>query len=227
MALDGSEAARIAELEADNKRLRRLLDQRDAPGELRHRLRTTVAMLRIIIRKSAHTPRTIDDYVGHLEDRLDALARAQGAADEHGSVALHMLLADELLYCGATEGERATLDGPDVELEPRAGRVFALAVHELAVNAVEHGALGTGDGRVDVQWRVAADVLGPILTFTWRERGRVDPSRLAFQGFGTEVLTQVLSYELKAETDLDMAPHGLRCTIRFPLVERVGRLADG
>ena len=98
MAEDDIEATRIAELEVDNRRLRRLLDQRNAPGELRHRLRNTVAMLRTIIRRSAETERDLEAYVGHLEDRLDTLVRAQAAADEHGSVELHKLLSDELAH---------------------------------------------------------------------------------------------------------------------------------
>jgi len=75
MAEDKTEATRIAELEADNRRLRQLPDQRNAPGELRHRLRSTVAVLRTIIRRSAQTERDSEAYLGHLEDRLDALAR--------------------------------------------------------------------------------------------------------------------------------------------------------
>ena len=93
-------AARIADLEADNHRLRGLLDKKDAPGELRHRLRSTLAMLRVIIRKSAETERSLEDYVAHLDDRVDALVRAQIAADGHGGIDLHALLADELLFYG-------------------------------------------------------------------------------------------------------------------------------
>ena len=219
-------SARIGELEADNRRLRRLLDQRDAPGELRHRLNTTLAMLRTIIRKSIETDRDMDTYAGHLEDRLDALMRAQAAADEQGSVELHKLLADELLHYGASDGDRALLSGPDLELQPRAGQVFALAVHELAVNAVEHGALGTGTGRIEITWSVSGEAPRTALTFTWKETGAVGVSEPSHQGFGTEVLTRTLPYELKAETTFGFEPDGLRCTIRFPLPERIGRVAD-
>src|SRR4051794_16919895 len=54
--------SRLAELEADNQRLRRLLDQKGAPSELRHRLRNALAMLRVIVRQSAETNRDIADY---------------------------------------------------------------------------------------------------------------------------------------------------------------------
>jgi two-component sensor histidine kinase len=224
MTQDTNDRGRVAELEADNRRLRRLLDQRDAPGELRHRLHSTVALLRMIIRRSAETQRDLESYAGHIEDRLDALARAQTAADERGVVGLQKLVADELLHYGASEGDRATLAGPDIDLQPRAGQVIALAVHELAVNAVEHGALGT-DGRVDVSWSIVESETGPVLTFIWHERGGAGVTPSPRQGFGTEVLTRTLAYELKASATLAYEAEGLRCSIRFPLTERLGRLA--
>lgn len=227
MSDDTNGATRLAELESDNRRLRRLLDQRDAPGELRHRLRTTVSMLRIVIRRSADTIRDLESYVGHVEDRLDALVRAQAAADDHGSVGLYMLLGDELLQYGASEGGPATLSGPDVELQPRAGQVFALAIHELAVNAVEHGALGTSTGRLEILWDVAAGNSEPTLTFSWKERDAANLAEPSHRGFGTEVLTRTLPYELEAGTFLAFEPDGLRCTISFPLTERIGRVAAG
>ena len=218
---------RIAELEADNGRLRRLLDQRDAPGELRHRLHNTLAMLRVIIRKSAGTRRDLDAYVGHLEDRLDAVARAQVAADERGSVGLHDLFADELLHYGVKEGERVILSGPDVHLQPRAGQVLALAIHELAVNAVEHGASGTGHGRIEIAWSVASEEVDTPITITWKELGVTGVAAGSRQGFGTEVLTRTIAYELKASTTLAFEADGLRCTLRFPLTERIGRVGTG
>lgn len=225
MSDDTTGATRIAELESDNRRLRKLLDQRDAPAELRHRLRTTMAILRTVIRRSAETKRDLESYVGHFEDRLDALTRAQAAADNHGSVGLHMLLADELLHYGASAGDRAGLSGPDVDLQPRAGQVFALAMHELAVNAVEHGALGTSTGRIEVSWTVTVEKAEPVLTLTWKEHDAAGGAEASHRGFGTEVLTRTLPYELKADTSLAFEADGLRCTISFPLTERVGLLA--
>ena len=217
---------RLAELEADNKRLRRLLDQKGAPSELRHRMRNALAMLRVIVRQSAETNRDIADYVAHLEDRIDSLARAQSAIDTHGEIDLHMLLAEELLFYNVSEGERLLLSGPSLELQPRAGQVFALAVHELAVNAVEHGVLGSGEGRVEVSWLVTSEGADARLTFTWKETGMAGLSEPSQFGFGKVVLTQMLAYELTAETSLAFEADGLRCTIRLPLSERIARIAE-
>ena len=215
---------RLAELEADNSRLRRLLDQRDAPGELRHRLQSTLAMLRVIIRVSAETNRDLDAYVNHLEDRVSAVARAQATADERGAVELRELFVEELLQYQAQEGERVFLSGPDIHLQPRAGQVLALAVHELAVNAVEHGALGKSVGSIEIVWSVEAGASNPPLTITWKELGLSGVSEGSHEGFGTEVLTRTLAYELKGTTTIAYEPDGLRCTLCFPLTERIGRL---
>lgn len=216
----------IAELEADNRRLRRLLDQRDAPGELRHRLQSTLAMLRIIIRKSAETNRNLDAYVNHLEDRVAAVARAQGAADERGMVDLRDLFLDELMQYHALVGDRLLLTGPDIHLQPRAGQVLALAVHELAVNAVEHGAFGAGAGRIEIEWSVDGGKPDAPLSIIWKELGLTGVREGSHEGFGTEVLTRTLAYELKSTTDLAYEADGLRCTLRFSLTDRIGRLTE-
>lgn len=219
---DNTRTTDIADLQADNARLRRLLDQRDAPGELRHRLQSTLAMLRVVIRKSASTSDDIEAYSAHLEDRLDAIARAQAAADERGSVELFDLVSDELQHYAVREGERATLSGPRVYLTPRAGQVLSLAVHELAVNAIEHGALGAGAGEVDVRWTIEAGDPDSTLTLVWKELGSRTSAEGRPEGFGTEVLTHTLAYELKAASALDFEPDGVRFTTRFALTDRIG-----
>jgi two-component sensor histidine kinase len=222
----GEAADRIAQLEEDNRRLRRLLDKHDAPGELRHRLNSTLAMLRVIIRKSARTKRALDDYVAHLEDRLDALARAQSAADVHGVIDFHGLLSDELLYFEAVEGEQVQLTGPRLQLQPRAGQVLALAAHELAVNAIEHGTLGQPAASLTVDWSVKPASPDPILTWVWKERGYTGSHGETEAGFGTEVLKNTLGYELNATTRLEVEDDGFRCTISFPLTERIGNVIE-
>jgi two-component sensor histidine kinase len=218
------QAAIIERLEQDNRRLRSLLEQRDAPGELRHRLRNTMSLLRSIIRKSTESRRDLDSYVAQLEDRVDALARVQAVADAHGSIDLHGMLADELLHYDAKEGEKVRLTGPKVRLEPRAGQILALAFHELAVNAIEHGSLASAAGRVEVVWSHAADAPDAPLTLTWKERDGDSTPVLSRDGFGTEMLLRTLPYELSAHTRVEFEPDGLRFTISLPLTDKVGHV---
>jgi two-component sensor histidine kinase len=236
-------SAELAELRADNERLRGLLDGRDASGELRHRQRHTFAMLRMLIRSSSETAEDLERYVSHLEDRLDAVARVQAAIDVSGQVDLADLIGGELLAYTVREGEQATLAGPTVRLEPKAAQVLALAVHELTINAIEHGRLAQPRGSLEVRWDIRGDTHGAVprdirasrdaapagrpLTLVWKETGHGGLTGPARRGFGTEVLTETLAYELQAVTTLSYEPDGLRCTLRFPLAERVGSvLAD-
>lgn len=214
--------ADIAALRTDNARLRRLLDARNAPGELRHRQRNTLAMLRMLIRASAEPAEDLSAYVSHLEDRLDALARVQAAIDIAGQVDLADLIAGELLAYTVREGEQAALTGPAIRLQPAAAQTLALALHELTINAVEHGCLGQAGGALAVAWRVEGSE--PVLSLAWKETGGSGLAEPRRRGFGTEVLTETLRYELKAETRLAYEPDGLLCTIRLPLPERVGQV---
>jgi two-component sensor histidine kinase len=221
-----NEATIIARLETDNRRLRGLLEAKDAPGELRHRLRNTMSLMRTIVRKSAETKRDLEAYVGHLEDRMDALARAQAAADARGEIDFHNIVADELLRYDVKEGERLHLSGPTIHFQPRAGQLMALAIHELAVNAIEHGPLVSPRGQIKVEWRRDPDEIGRPLTFVWKESGHAASFQPSRTGFGTEMLTRALAYELSAESRLEFEADGLRYTLRFLLSERIGRMEE-
>jgi two-component sensor histidine kinase len=61
-------------------------------------VRNTLAVVRSIARRTAATSDTVEDYAMHLEGRLDAFARVQGALTRNPSsgVDLTVLVADEL-----------------------------------------------------------------------------------------------------------------------------------
>ena len=193
-------------------------------AELQHRVRNTLAVVRAIARRTGESSTSVDDYAMHLEGRLAAFGRVQAAVTRDPGVGVNLatLVAEELLAHAAHEGEQATISGPPIHLRPKAAETFALAVHELATNAVKYGALSKFDGRVRIGWKINEANGASSLTFHWAEsggpKGNGAPRR---RGFGTELLEQTLSYELKAQTLLDFAKDGLTCTIELPLTERV------
>jgi two-component system CheB/CheR fusion protein len=141
--------------------------------------------------------------------------------DPDGGVDLEYLVVEEMLGYNAREGEQLRVSGPAVRFQPKAAETFALAIHELATNAIKYGALCQPKGRVDVSWRIdnAADPVQLILD--WREKGgpRVGPPQR--KGFGTELLEKTLAFEFKGSTTLNYDPSGLHCTIAIPLNRRV------
>jgi hypothetical protein len=43
-----------------------------------------------------------------------------------------MLITEELLRDGLSEGEQFVLSGPENEFQPKAGQIISIAIHELA-----------------------------------------------------------------------------------------------
>ena len=164
--------------------------------------------------------------MAHLDGRFGAVMRVQAATDAFGEADLHTLISDELMFHLVREGEQATISGPRVRLRPKPALVLALALHELTSNAVEHGTLALPQGRVRADWQVApgrADGGAPILTLDWAETGGSGLQAPARRGFGTDVLEDMLAYDLGAQTALTYEPDGLRCSVRLPLTARIGR----
>ena len=198
--------------------------QRLLLAELQHRVRNIIAMIRSIARRTAETVDDVDDYVDHLEGRISAMARTQALLTRQvgQGVDLHNIVLDELAAQAAEPG-RYQVHGPDVNLPPKAAEVLTLAIHELATNAVKYGALGQSGGRIEVAWCIeppAEEGRPDWLRFTWTEYGvRVDegPRR---GGFGTELITARVPYELRGEGRMDLKETGVAAMIRFPLAGR-------
>jgi two-component system CheB/CheR fusion protein len=196
--------------------------QRLLLAELQHRVRNTLGVVRSIARRSAENSANVSEYAMHLDGRLNAFARTQALVtrDPEGGVDLEYLLVEELLAYNAHEGEQLLVSGPAVRFQPKAAETFALAIHELATNALKYGALSRPTGRIEAIWRIehASDAK---LVFEWREKGgpRIEPPNR--NGFGTELLERTLAFELKGKTDLVFDPSGLQCTITIPLNRRV------
>ena len=205
----------LARLEAENARLRAQL------AATQHRVRNTLAVIRSIARRSAEATHSVEDYAMHLDGRIGAFARVQGALlrDPDAGMALDALISDTMLLALAREGERWTLSGPAVTLKAKAAELIGLALHELATNAVKFGALSWPRGRIAVSWHLAENGAGDDarLMVTWTEIGAPEPTVAARHGFGLETLQRTLSFELGAVTTLDFTADGVICRIGLPL----------
>jgi two-component system CheB/CheR fusion protein len=197
--------------------------QRMLLAELQHRVRNTLGVVRSIARRSAETSITVPDYAAHLDGRLNAFARTQSMVtrDPEGGVDLEFLVVEELLSYHAREGEQLRVSGPAVRFQPKAAETFALAIHELATNAIKYGALSQPSGRVDVSWRLEDGRDPTELVFDWREKGGPPVAPPQRKGFGSELLERTMAFELKGKTTLSFDRAGFHCTIVVPLTRRI------
>lgn len=161
---------------------------------------------------------------------VNAFTRVQSALtrDPNASISLESLVADELRAILAREGERVRISGPSVLLHYQAAEKFALAVHELATNALEYGALSWPRGRIAVTWQLEGAEPLTRLVFAWIETGVQGLSDVPERrGFGMDLLERTLAYELKAQTTIRFTPQGLCCRIDVPLTNIVAQADAG
>lgn len=91
---------------------------------------------------------------------------------------------------------------------------LSLMLHELATNAAKYGALSVSDGRMSIRWAVAEAGASLAVDLHWLEENGPPVSLPRHKGFGSRLLA-ASALQLSAQFDLDYAPSGLRCRIRF------------
>ncbi len=189
-------------------------------AELQHRVRNTLAVVKSIAQRTAESSDSVDEMAAHLSGRLEAFARVQSAVTRNpdAGVNLRSLIDDELLAHAAHEGNGLAVNGPEVALRPKAAESVSLALHELATNAVKHGALSNHNGgKIAIKWKLNGRGGERDLSFEWAEtngNGSLpEPTR---HGFGMELLTRILPYDLGAKTNVEFRDNGLRFQMDLP-----------
>lgn len=199
--------------------------QRVLVAELQHRTRNLMGVVRAMADRTGEASADFADFRDRFRDRLEALVRVQGLLsrlNETDRVAFDELIRNEL---AAMDGavDRVTLDGPaGIRLRSSMVQTLAMALHELATNALKYGALGQPGGQLAISWRMASpDTRGrPRLHIDWRESGiKMPPAGAAPQGSGQgrELIEEALPYQLDAETSFELGPDGVHCTITLPV----------
>ncbi|WP_090561424.1 PAS domain S-box protein [Belnapia rosea] len=199
----------VTERRASEERQRLLMREVD------HRAKNALAVVQTVLRLTRADD--MPSLVRAIEGRVAALARAQTLlADQrwHGAD-LRIVLLGEL--APFLVGQRADLSGPEVFLPAAMAQPMAMAVHELATNALKHGALSVPEGRIAVAWSLTGISPG-VLRLRWSEAGGPPvigtPRR---RGFGSRVLEGTVRNQLGGGVTLHWERSGLICEVEVPL----------
>jgi two-component sensor histidine kinase len=109
------------------------------------------------------------------------------------------------------------ISGDDVRLSPRMALALAMALHELATNAVKYGALSNETGEIQISWAVSPGDGGPHLHLTWTEWGGPPVAVPTYRGFGARLIERSLAQELQGRVQLAFERTGLVCTLDAPV----------
>ena len=188
--------------------------QRLLINELNHRVKNTLAIVQAVAFQSFRGAAASAAAREAFEGRLSALAAAHDVLTRQNweTATISEIISGATAPHHAGDG-RVTMSGPVVELEPKSAVALGLAMHELATNAVKHGALSSLQGQVAVRW--SAD--GGLLRLTWTETGGPAVVPPPHRGFGARMLEQGLAEELRGAVRLDFRPEGLVCTVEAAL----------
>ncbi|WP_207537627.1 PAS domain S-box protein [Sabulicella rubraurantiaca] len=199
-------------------------------AELQHRSRNILGLVQAMARQTRKDVASLDAFGERFNARLGALARANYLLSRLGAwdrIAFDELLRTELQAHGALGrgdgGDQVTLDGPPgVLLRSVMVQTFALALHELATNAVKYGALSSPEGRLAVRWWLTTQSDGGrCLHVHWSEHGAAisapDAEERRGHGRGRELIEHALPYQLGAEVNYELGPEGVECRIALSI----------
>jgi two-component sensor histidine kinase len=188
--------------------------------ELDHRVKNNLAVVQAIAQQTIRTTHSAEAFNDAFLGRLTALSRGYDllAQEARREARLQDVLEHAIAPHAAAADGRLSVQGPEVRLSAETAINFQMAFHELASNAVRHGALATAGGRVSVRWEIEARGGEDRLALTWLERGgpavTPHPSR---KGFGLRLIGDGLPRSLGGKAELAFEPEGLRFSVEAPL----------
>lgn len=201
----------------------------DVNAELRRQSRRLLAVLRAIVRRGTESATSTRDYAARLEGRIGALARVHDIVlrAPHAGVDLEELVNSELL-AQAIPAARCRVSGPDTRILGQAPLALALALHELCMNAILHGAFIDARGTLEVTWTHERRNNCDWLRIIWQECStQRTPAPPTTKGFGLELIESMLPYELDAGTRVIWLEPGTRVEMEIPTSQRAVSWSPG
>lgn len=193
--------------------------QKVLTGELAHRVKNLFAMVTAITSQSL---RGSSDHlrVQTLQKRLMALSSAHDILLQSSWQSAPLGDVINAAVNGAGVSGRIRINGPDIDIGSKAALHVALLIHELTTNALKHGSLSVGAGRVDLSWRVDDTADGDVLRLNWRESKGPEVVKPTSSGFGSRLISAGLGGSGGVAVAYGSA--GLVCEISAPLNELQG-----
>jgi PAS domain S-box-containing protein len=192
--------------------------QRMLLAELDHRVKNVLATVSAVASRTQDASRSGADFATNLAGRIRSMAATHEllSGGQWRGVPLGELVRREL--APYLTGNNTDLGGPDLTLRPEAAQALSMVLHELTTNAAKHGALSTDRGQVSVRWdRTRAGV-----RMQWQEADGPPVRAPERCGYGTDVIRNLIPYELGGAVDLSFASAGVRCVLTIPAAELGG-----
>lgn len=188
-------------------------------GEMSHRVKNLLSIASGLTRITSRSSATIEDMAKGLTERLTALGRAHDLVRPlPGHEGKAALLGDLLSVLLAPYDDQGAFAGRIRVAVPRMGvgestaTTLAMVIHELATNAVKHGALSVNEGTLEI----SSTTDERDVTLTWAEHGGPPVHGVAeMRGFGSKMILRTISHQFDGALSYDWQPTGLVVTMRM------------
>lgn len=191
--------------------------QRVLLNELNHRVKNSLVAVQSIATQTLRSSQSLAEFQQAFEARIMALSHTHDLLTRENweGASLREVFDAELVALGG-QGRTRFNYPHDIRLNPKAVVVIGMAIHELATNAVRHGALSCPAGGLAVDWRVEPGDQ-PMLRLTWTERDGPAVAPPGRTGFGVRLLEKGLAGELSGDVALTYDNLGFICRMGLPM----------
>jgi PAS domain S-box-containing protein len=205
-------ASKIARDITESKRAQE--QQQLLVNEMQHRIKNSLATIQAIAFQTLNR---------HAKERDAFIARLHALGSAHDlltsktweKASVRAIVTRALEPFQEHVNDRLTIDGPaDLWLDSTKSVTVAMALHELATNAVKYGALSNGRGRVSIAWQRQSDP--DRMRLVWQESGGPEVRPPKQKGFGSHLIERAFAGQLGG-SELVFSPQGLSCTLEVAL----------
>jgi two-component sensor histidine kinase len=184
--------------------------------ELQHRVKNTLTVVSAIASQTLRGTGN-DSALKKFQGRLAAFANAHDSLTNANWVAASVQeVVEGALAPHQTGPGQFSLSGGDIIVGAKQALSLALAVHELATNAIKYGALTSDQGRVEISWNESLEQDMPAFRFLWQEIGGPAVEKPSKRGFGSQLIERVLTADF-GKVEVSYEPTGLICRLTAPM----------
>ena len=212
IAFDNARLHQSAQHEIDRRR--RAEEAQDLLlGEVKHRAKNTIATIQAMAQQTFRS--ASKDEQAAFAARVKAMSEALDLLTNRDwdRASIEDIVKRAIAPFEEAHRRRFAIEGPPAALSADTALALALAMHELATNAIKYGALSSEDGGIAVQWTLGEGA-DAKLRLAWRESGGPPVAQPTKVGFGTLLIERTLGGGGKSAR-MEFAPDGLVCTLEI------------
>lgn len=169
-------------------------------AELAHRMKNSLAMLSVIAKQTLRNAPDTTEAWATLSHRINALSHAFTVLAAGGATAAPIAAVVAEALAPHISIPNVIADGlPSFSLNDRQAMSVALAINELATNAIKYGAVAQG-GDVSVRWEIDPDTMAFALH--WVETGVGEPVPSTRKGFGSQLLEMIVPTDFQGASSV-------------------------